>query len=40
MCEEKHIGSRAVIVVARTAAAAETRFGVESPNGGIVYTRT
>lgn len=40
MCEEKHMGSRAVIVVARTTSAAETRFGIESPNGGIVYTRT
>ena len=40
MCEEKHMGSRAVIVVARTTSAAETRFGIESPNGGILYTRT
>jgi protein phosphatase len=40
MCEEKHMGSRAVIVVGRTAAAAEARFGVESHAGGIVYTRT
>ena len=40
MCEEKHMGSRGVIVVGRDAAAAETRFGVPSDNGGIIYTRT
>ncbi len=40
MCEEKHMGSRAVIVLGRDAAAAEARFGVRSDNGGIVYTRT
>ena len=40
MCEEKHMGSRAVIVLGRDAAAAETRFGVPSDNGGIIYTRT
>ncbi len=40
MCEEKHMGSRAIIVVGRDAAGAQTRFGVRNDNGGIVYTRT
>ena len=40
MCQEKHMGSRAVIVLGRTATAAEARFGVGSAAGGIVYTRT
>lgn len=40
MCEEKHMGSRAVIVLGRSRAAAEARFGIESAAGGIVYTRT
>lgn len=43
VCEEKHMGSRAVVVLCRTAHAAAQRFGVpeaESAAGGIVYTRT
>ena len=43
VCQEKHMGSRAVIVVCRDAATATRRFGVtgeEAANGGIVYTRT
>jgi protein phosphatase len=39
VCEEKHMGSRAVAVVCRDEAAAKRRFGV-SGEGGIVYTRT
>jgi protein phosphatase len=40
VCEEKHMGSRAVIVVARDAAAAARRFGIASEAGGVIYTRT
>ncbi len=40
VCEEKHMGSRAVVVLPRDEAAASRRFG--SPGGatGAVYTRT
>jgi len=38
--EEKHMGSRAVIVLARDAAAAKQRFGVEDGKAGVIYTRT
>ena len=38
VCEEKHMGSRAVAVVCRTPAAARDWFGTEQ--AGIVYTRT
>jgi polynucleotide kinase-phosphatase len=40
VCEEKHMGSRAVVVVCRDEAAARERFGVTSGETGIVYTRT
>ena len=40
VCEDKHMGSRAVIVVCRNAGAAHERFGIESDHAGIVYTRT
>jgi protein phosphatase len=40
ICEEKHMGSRAVVVVCRDAAAARDRFGVTEGESGIVYTRT
>ncbi|MFJ9928496.1 polynucleotide kinase-phosphatase [Streptomyces misionensis] len=39
VCEEKHMGSRAVVLVCRDAAAATRRFGVEGPTGAL-YTRT
>ena len=39
VCEEKHMGSRAVIVVCRDEDAARTRFG-GAGGAGIVYTRT
>lgn len=39
VCEEKHMGSRAVVVVCRDEAAARERFGVEGESG-IIYTRT
>lgn len=38
--EEKHMGSRALLVVARDADAARARFGVEDGKSGVVYTRT
>jgi protein phosphatase len=38
--EEKHMGSRAVVVLARDAEAARSRFGVEDGKVGVVYTRT
>jgi protein phosphatase len=40
VCEEKHMGSRAVVVVCRDQAAARERFGVTDGGSGIVYTRT
>jgi len=39
MCEEKHMGSRAVVVVCRDRAVAAQRFAA-SPAAGSVYTRT
>lgn len=40
ICEEKHMGSRAVVVVCRNEAAAQRRFGLVGEGAGIVYTRT
>ena len=40
ICEEKHMGSRAILVVGRDAGAIERRFGIVSANAGICYTRT
>ncbi len=40
VCEEKHMGSRAVVVVCRDEDAARRRFGVVGEGRGIVYTRT
>ena len=40
VCEEKHLGSRAVVVVCRDEDAARRRFGVTGEGIGIVYTRT
>ncbi len=40
VCEEKHMGSRAVVVVCQDAEAAQERFGVTEGEAGIVYTRT
>ncbi len=40
ICEEKHMGSRAVVVVCKDQDAARTRFGVVGQGSGIVYTRT
>jgi protein phosphatase len=40
VCEEKHMGSRAIVVVCRDAATAERRFGVDGGETGAIYTRT
>ncbi|WP_030166741.1 polynucleotide kinase-phosphatase, partial [Spirillospora albida] len=40
ICEEKHMGSRAVAVVCRDASVASARFGVDDGTTGAVYTRT
>ena len=40
VCEEKHMGSRAVVVVCRDEAVARERFGVVGEGIGICYTRT
>ncbi|MEZ4336534.1 MAG: polynucleotide kinase-phosphatase [Sandaracinaceae bacterium] len=40
VCEEKHMGSRAVLVVCRDEAAARDRFGAEPGRRGVVHTRT
>ncbi|MFC9242886.1 polynucleotide kinase-phosphatase [Streptomyces sp. NPDC057136] len=39
VCEEKHMGSRAVALVCRDAEAARERFGTEGPTGAL-HTRT
>ncbi len=40
VCEEKHMGSRAVVVVCRNEDVALSRFGIQGEGQGIVYTRT
>ena len=40
VCEEKHMGSRVVVIVCRQPAVAQTRFGLSAPADGVVYTRT
>lgn len=40
VCEEKHMGSRAVVIVCRDQKAARARFGAVGQGIGIVYTRT
>ena len=40
VCEEKHMGSRAVVVVCRDEEAARRRFGVQDSGIGICVTRT
>ncbi len=40
VCEEKHMGSRAVVVACRDASVASRRFGIDAPSGGVVFTRT
>ncbi len=40
VCEEKHMGSRAIVIICRDEAAARKRFGVVNDGAGICYTRT
>jgi protein phosphatase len=40
ICEEKHMGSRAVVVVCRDAEVAARRFHGDGERAGVVYTRT
>ena len=40
ICQEKHMGSRAVVIICRDEAAAEKCFGIQNQGFGIVYTRT
>ena len=40
VCEKKHMGSRAVIVLCRSQETALKRFGVADGTRGIIYTRT
>jgi protein phosphatase len=40
VCEEKHMGSRAIVVVCRDAETAQRRFGVARAGPGAIYTRT
>ncbi|GAB4122897.1 MAG: polynucleotide kinase-phosphatase [Roseiflexaceae bacterium] len=40
VCEEKHMGSRAVVVLCRDQAAAQRHFGVADQGMGVIYTRT
>ncbi|ARH95607.1 polynucleotide kinase-phosphatase [Streptomyces sp. MOE7] len=40
VCEEKHMGSRAVVLVCRDETAAAERFGVPKGVSGALYTRT
>lgn len=40
VCEEKHMGSRAVVIVCRDEQAARKTFGVTGEGSGICYTRT
>jgi len=40
VCEEKHMGSRAIVIVCQDEALARKRFGVQKEGRGICYTRT
>jgi len=40
VCEEKHMGSRAVAVITRDSETAERRFGIADGTSGLIYTRT
>jgi len=42
VCEEKHMGSRAIVIACRDEGVARARFGVEGEgaHAGIIYTRT
>ncbi|MEM9365622.1 MAG: polynucleotide kinase-phosphatase [Planctomycetota bacterium] len=40
VCQEKHMGSRAIVVLCRDADAARERFGIEEGEVGVIVTRT
>jgi protein phosphatase len=40
ICEEKHMGSRAVVLLCRDAGVAARRFGASDGHSGVIYTRT
>lgn len=40
VCQEKHMGSRAIVAICRNALVAKQRFGVDDGSSGLVYTRT
>lgn len=40
ICEEKHMGSRAIVIVCKNNAVARKRFGINSEEIGVCYTRT
>jgi len=40
VCEEKHMGSRSVIIVCQSEEAAQKRFGIVGPESGVVLSRT
>ncbi|WPQ61371.1 polynucleotide kinase-phosphatase [Chitinophaga sancti] len=40
ICEEKHMGSRAVVVVCKNPEVVKRRFGIQEDSIGIIYTRT
>jgi protein phosphatase len=40
ICEQKHMGSRAVVVLCRNESVSQRRFGVVTPALGSIYTRT
>lgn len=40
VCEEKHMGSRAIVIVCKDEMAANKRFGVHNEGIGVCYTRT
>ena len=40
VCEEKHMGSRAILIICRDESIAQNRFGIANEGIGICYTRT
>lgn len=40
ICQEKHMGSRAIVVLCRHEDVAERRFGIRGDGRGVIYTRT
>ncbi|WP_216897165.1 polynucleotide kinase-phosphatase [Nocardia alni] len=40
VCQEKHMGSRAVVVLTRSASVARGHFGIDDGSTGALYTRT